>query len=173
MPFSRGPQAETRQSKSASRLLVQELGRPPVFPNWGSAYKKMTDDQTRACPTIGENGAERQHIRRRAIMVSTPILELAIQKELGRVYLCTLEELCTLLPQFSSDQIIVTVERLAREGAVACRSSEPSRTILWLPPTRPGRPAVDQPTPTEPPLSLRVGLEHESWTDTTSSSGHL
>lgn len=94
-------------------------------------------------------------------MVPTCVLELAIQKELGRVYLCTLEELCALLPQFSSDQIAVTVERLAREGAVACRRSEPSRTILWLPPTRPAKKALEQPTPTEPLISDPVALDHE------------
>ncbi len=49
-------------------------------------------------------------------MVPTDSLELAIQKERGRVYLCTLDELCALLPHFSPAQVAAMVERLTQEG---------------------------------------------------------
>ncbi len=69
-------------------------------------------------------------------MVSTDILESAIHKELTRVYVCTLDELTGLLSRFSRDQVVAMVERLTQEGAIACRTSEPSRALLWIPPTR-------------------------------------
>jgi hypothetical protein len=66
-------------------------------------------------------------------------LEVAICQELARVYLCTLDELIGLLPRFSSAQVASTVDRLIQEGAIACRSSDTSRSLLWLPPMRPGK----------------------------------
>lgn len=69
-------------------------------------------------------------------MLMTDSLQLAIQQELTRVYLCTLDELVGLLPQFPPHQVVAMVERLTLEGAIACRTSDPSRMILWLPPMR-------------------------------------
>jgi hypothetical protein len=100
-------------------------------------------------------------------------LESAIQKELGRVYLCTLDELSALLPKFSFSQISSTVERLAQEGAIACRSSDPSRTILWLPPTRPGKRSLDDLIAATPLLSDDSRPDHEARTEATSSTSHL
>jgi hypothetical protein len=102
-------------------------------------------------------------------------LEQAIQKELGRVYLCTLEELCALLPQFSPSEVALAVEQLIQGGSVAYRSSEPSRSILWLPPTRPGRKTIPQSIPTISSESDQVGLEsvkldHEPWEQATTST---
>ena len=91
-------------------------------------------------------------------------LESAIQKELGRVYLCTLAELSALLPQFSPAQVAAMVERLTREGVIACRSSEPSRTILWLPPARPRRRTLEEPVSAAPLDPDSSGLEYEAWT---------
>lgn len=71
-------------------------------------------------------------------MVRDP-LESAIYQELARVYVCTLDELTGLLSRFSSAQVGATVERLIQEGAIACRSSDTSRSLLWLPPMRPGK----------------------------------
>jgi hypothetical protein len=66
MPFFHSPQAGERSVAEASRLLVQELGRLPVFSNWGSAYKKMAEDKPVPVLTIGDTD-ERPRIPRRAI----------------------------------------------------------------------------------------------------------
>ena len=66
-------------------------------------------------------------------------LESAIYQELARVYVCTLDELTGLLSRFSSALVGAMVERLIQEGAIACRSSDSSRSLLWLPPMRPGK----------------------------------
>lgn len=106
-------------------------------------------------------------------MTSEEFLASAILKELRRVYLCTASELCALLPQFTSAEIIAIVERLIQEGAIACRSSEPSHLILWLPPTRSARRVTQNPIETADQNFDSVGLEQESLTETMSSLTHL
>ena len=71
-------------------------------------------------------------------MVGDP-LESAIYQELARVYVCTLDELTGLLSRFPSAEVGTTVARLIQEGALACRSSDSSRSLLWLPPMRRGQ----------------------------------
>jgi hypothetical protein len=103
-------------------------------------------------------------------MGQTDSLETAIQKELGRVYLCTLEELTALLPQFAPAQISAMVTRLTQEGAIACRSSDASRTILWLPPIRPRRRALEKQPSRGRLHSDDTSLEDDTWTTAVSSS---
>ncbi len=69
-------------------------------------------------------------------MVSTDSLESAIHRELTRVYVCTVDELSGLLSRFSRDQVLAMVERMTQEGAIAYRTSDTSRTLLWIPPIR-------------------------------------
>ena len=102
-------------------------------------------------------------------MVSPDSLESVIQKELGRVYLCTLDELCALLPSFSPEEVVAVVERMTQEGAIACRTSEPSRSILWLPPTRRGRRTFEEATPEGPENKDHTRLAYDTWTAATSS----
>ena len=71
-------------------------------------------------------------------MVRDP-LESAIYQQLARVYVCTLDELSELLPRFSPAHVEATAKRLVENGSVACRSSDGSRALLWLPPLRSGR----------------------------------
>lgn len=69
-------------------------------------------------------------------MVTTDSLESAIRQELTRVYVCTVDELSGLLSRFSRDQVLAMVERMTQEGAIAYRTSDTSRTLLWIPPVR-------------------------------------
>ena len=97
-------------------------------------------------------------------MAPTDSLESAIQKELRRVYLCTLDELCALLPHFSRAEVAAMVEHLTQEGAIASRSSDPSRSILWLPPARPGKRRLEGPVAESPPDPDHSRLAYETWT---------
>ncbi len=108
-------------------------------------------------------------------MAHTDPLELAIRKELGRVYLCTLDELSALLDRFPAAQVAATVERLTGEGAIACRNSDASRCILWLPPTRAGRRGFEESPTAETPDSgfAETHLAPDAWTASAASSGKL
>ena len=97
-------------------------------------------------------------------------LESAIYQELRRVYLCTLDELCALLPSFSPAQVVAMVERLTQEGAIACRTSEPSRSLLWLPPTRRGKQAFEDATAAKPPDGDHSRIAYETLATSTSSN---
>ena len=96
-------------------------------------------------------------------MAHTDPLELAIRKELGRVYLCTLDELSALLDRFPAAQVAATVERLTGEGAIACRNSDASRCILWLPPTRAGRRGFEESPAAKRPIRA---LQRRTWLQT-------
>ncbi len=71
-------------------------------------------------------------------MLTDPV-ESAIYQQLARVYVCTLEELSGLLPRFPAAQVEATAKRLVENGSIACRSSDQSRLLLWLPPLRSAR----------------------------------
>ena len=97
-------------------------------------------------------------------MVRDP-LESAIYQQLARVYVCTLDELSGLLPRFSPAQVEATAKRLVENGSIACRSSDGSRALLWLPPLRAGRrqradASVDSPMAPE----VTPDSEQATWT---------
>ena len=97
-------------------------------------------------------------------MLTDPV-ESAIYQQLARVYVCTLEELSGLLPRFPAAQVEATAKRLMENGSIACRSSDQSRLLLWLPPLRSGRrqradASVDSPMAPE----VTPDSEQATWT---------
>ena len=106
-------------------------------------------------------------------MVGDP-LESAIYQELARVYFCTVDELSGLLSRFSPAQVATTVDRLIQEGSIACRSSDPSRTLLWLPPLRSGkRRLIDAPVDSQPEMDSKPVYEPADAEKSASFVSHL
>jgi hypothetical protein len=67
-------------------------------------------------------------------MTPTYSLESAIHQQLARLGTCSLDELATLLSDYSWAQVFSAVDRLTRKGTITLQHPAPLRYLLSLAP---------------------------------------